>query len=537
MDRNLLLKGQGRQPDILECLANLSSDEVFTPPEIANQMLDLLPEEVWSNPDLKWLDPACKTGVFLREAAKRLMVGLKDAIPDEVERREHIFKNMLHGFAITELTALVSRRTLYYSKDAHGDHAIIHFDNPDGNILYERREHTWKVKGASHKCKQCGAPESIEHKNHTWAGKEKPRYCELCGEQEDVSENPEKCKGMENHAYRFIHLTEKEKQMKFDVIIGNPPYQIDAKDGNRTIPLYNLFFDTAKKLKPEYIAFLIPSRWLAGGLGLTKFRKEMLADTRIRTMVNFPNAEEVFPGVGKSIKGGVQYLIWQRDDSGDCLVEIRRGNKVVESSLRNLGEFDVFVQDGRALPILKKVLTHQEPSITDILAADKEFGISSNYSEYSMSKVSGSIPLYLRKDHQRLKAWIKRSTVSKSVHLINYWKVLVPEAGSDGGQKLPDVVLGESLIAAPPSACTQTYLFFFVVSEDEAKSVNSYLRTRFFRFLVSLRKITQHATRSTYLWVPIQKWDKEWTDEELYKKYRITKSEQKYIESCVEEVS
>ena len=113
--------GQGRIPDILECLANLSNDEVFTPPAVASSMLDLLPEHVWSDPDLKWLDIGCKTGVFLREAAKRLMVGLEEAIPSERDRIDHILGEMLYGVATSHLTGLVARRTLYSATEADSD--------------------------------------------------------------------------------------------------------------------------------------------------------------------------------------------------------------------------------------------------------------------------------------------------------------------------------------------------------------------------------------------------------------------------------
>jgi site-specific DNA-methyltransferase (adenine-specific) len=502
MDRNLLLRGQGHTPDILECLANLSSDEVFTPPEIANQMLDLLPAEVWGSPDLKWLDPACKTGVFLREAAKRLMVGLKDAIPDEVERRDHIFKNMLHGFAITELTALVSRRTLYYSKDAHGDHAIIHFDNPNGNILFERREHTWKGKDGNRRCEQCGAPESIERD------------------------------GMENHAYRFIHLDEKEKQMKFDVIIGNPPYQMSSNGGTRDVPIYHLFVESAKSLKPKFISMIIPSRWMAGGLGLSDFREDMLNDTRISHLVDFFDASKVFPGV--QIRGGVCYFLWDRDINKKCLVTYNEEDEIVGPTERDLGQFDIFVRDARAISILQKVLKFEEAPLSDIMAADKEFGMTSNYSGYTRTKMANCIPLYRIEKMKREQVWMRRVDVKKSVDLVERWKVLLPKASVSGDPK-PRQVLGKAILAPPPSVCTQSYLFLYLNSELEAKNAANYLETRFARFLISLRKITQDTTKSAYKWTPQQDWNSRWTDDDLYAKYGITENEKKYIESLVKD--
>lgn len=502
----MLLEVRG-QPDILEVISSLSSDEVPTPPKVANAVLDLLPTDVWTNPDLRWLDPGTKTGVFLREAAKRLMTGLQEAIPDEGERLKHILKNMMHGVAITELTALMSRRTLYCSKDASGPKSDVQMPTSAGNIWMERVEHEY----VSGKCRVCGASEA-----------------QMEGDNQ------------ENHAYGFIHpagietIAETWSNMKFDVIVGNPPYQMDSDGSNRTMPLYNLFVDQAKALDPSFIAMIIPSRWMAGGLGLTNFRRDMLSDKRIRAIVDFPRAADVFPGV--EIKGGVCYFLWDRDNAGDCMFTIVRDGVASEPAPRRLDEFDVLVRDHRGLEILHKVLAHDEPSFIEIFSADKEFGMTSNYSGYHKTLGVGRIRLYANRGTRRVQGWIERNKITKSAHLIDKWKVLVPKAGSDGGQKLPDVVLGKPIVAPPPSVCTQTYLFAYVDSEQEAKSAESYIRTRFVRFLISLRKISQDATRATYTWVPQQTWNREWTDAELYEKYGITEEEQAYIAEMVKEM-
>jgi len=494
-----------RVPDILECLAQLSSDEVPTPPKLANAMLDLLPAEVWHDPGYRWLDPCSKSGVFLREIAKRLLFdGLVKWEPDFEKRREHIFRNMIYGCGITELTGIISRRTVYYSRHASSDHSVIDFDSDQGNIPFVRAEHNFK----DGRCQVCGAPKDLER-----------------GE------------GRENYAYAFIHEaypTEGMEDMKFDVIVGNPPYQVGSDGNSRTMPIYQHFVRRAIELDPRYVLMITPSRWFATGLGLDEYREVMLADPRIRHLVHHPNAGEVFPGV--EIKGGVSYFLWDHDHSGRCAMTIARGSERYGPTERQLDEFDVLVQDSRALDILRKVLKQNEPSLTEILSVDKEFGMTSNFSAYSLAEASGTVPLYFVRERERTVGWVSDDTLTKSRHLIDTWKVLIPKAGSDGGKQPPDVVLGKPWIAPPPSVCTQTFLFVWVASEDEALSVESYVRTKFFRFLVSLRKIGQDATRSTYTWVPQQDWNQMWSDADLYERYGLTGDEIAFIESQVKEM-
>ena len=511
---------RGRNPDVLTCIANLSNDEVFTPPEFAARLLDTVAAawaadhegaNIWANPDVRFLDPFTKSGVFLREITTRLTEGLKEAIPDLQARVDHILTEQVFGIAITQLTSLLARRSLYCSKHANGEHSIgKSFDNDAGNVWFERVEHSW----SGDKCEFCGASKKT------------------LGRGAD----------QETHAYAFIHTDNISTRiaelfggdMQFDVIIGNPPYQLASDGGTRDIPIYNKFVEQAKKLEPRYLTMVIPSRWMASGLGLSEFRQAMLSDRHIRKLVDYPVAGEIFPGV--EIKGGACYFLWDRDNEGSCDVTTVRGDEVVGPVSRNLGEYDVFVRDSRAVKILNKVLKFEEKSIAEILSVDKEFGWTSNFDGFHEKQKAGDIALHYNRKGKRLVGWVARKDIAKSAHLIDKWKVMVPQAGSDGGQKIPDPVLGSSFIVSSPSVCTQTYLFFYVDSERAAKSIESYIRTRFFRFLVSLRKITQHATRSTYTWVPQQTWTKTWTDELLYEKYGITKKEAAYIESMIRSV-
>ncbi len=488
-------------PDVLTCLANLSSDEVFTPPQLVNRILDMLPAEVWSDKKATFLDPGCKSGVFLREIVKRLDKGLEKDIPNRQKRLNHIFKKQLFGLAITELTELLSRRSVYCSKTANGKYSVCEaFNDPQGNIRFGRVEHTWQ----NERCVLCGASKDQYDRGREW----------------------------ESHAYQFIHSESLEEvfNVKFDVIISNPPYQLGSDGGTRDIPIYNKFVDQAKKLNPRFLSMIIPSRWMASGLGLSEFRRTMLQDRRIRKLVDYERMDEVFPGV--DFEGGVCFFLWDRDNEGDCDVTTVSGDDAFGPVARKLNEYDIFVRDIRALTILKKVLSAGEASITDILSVDKEFGWTSNFTGFHEKQRPNDVALYYNRKGKRLIGWIDRKGVDKSAHLIDTWKVMVPQAYGERGTR-PATVLGPSFIAGSPSVCTQTYLFFYVGSKKAANSLNSYLRTRFFRFLVSLRKITQHATRSTYTWVPQQKWDRTWRDDELYKKYRLTKDDIAFIESRI----
>ncbi len=487
-------------PDILTCLANLSSDEVFTPPALANQILDLLPSKIWTSRETTFLDPCSKSGVFLREITRRLMAGLAKEFPDPQKRANHILTKQVFGIAITEITSLLGRRSLYCSKRADGKYSIATaFSSPQGNLRFKPINHTWEGE----RCKWCGAA--------------KGEY--------------DRAKGLETHAYEFIHTDHPERifNMKFDVIVGNPPYQLGSDGGTRDIPIYNKFVEQAKKLKPRYLSMIIPSRWMASGLGLTEFRQSMLADDQITKLVDYPVANEVFPGV--EIKGGVCYFLWKQGAAGDCEVTTIRGDEVVGPVNRRLSEHDVFVRDSRALTILRKVQKIQAASITEMLAVDKEFGWTSNFRGFHPNEKTGDIPIFFIQG-RRGQGWIKHSEVTKSTHLIDTWKVMIPQAYG-AGETIPHQILGQPFVAPKPSVCTQSYLFIYLTSRKAAESAESYVRTRFFRFLVSLRKITQHATRSTYTWVPQQAWDRTWTDEALYKKYGLTKGEIEFIESRI----
>lgn len=516
-------KLRNRNPDVLSCIANLSNDEVFTPPELANRMLDMVAEawaadhdgaNIWADKTVRFLDPVTKSGIFLREITSRLTDGLAAEIPDLAERVNHILTQQVYGIAITHLTSLLARRSVYCSKFANGKHSIANgFDTEAGNIWFERLEHEWDGE----KCRFCGA------------------------NRRDYDRGEE----LETHAYAFIHTDDVKMRMnelfggdmQFDVVIGNPPYQLGQSGGEAVggfaMPIYQKFVQAAKSLEPRYLIMVTPSRWFAGGRGLDEFRSEMLADTRLRALVDFPDPAEAFPGI--QIKGGVSYFLWDNLWNDACEVTTIEGGKPTSSPMkRYLGAYDIVVRRNEAVPILEKVIA---------LNAKDEFGDLS-------AKVSPIQPFSIRTNFRGAKSpkgmndpirlirnggedFIDRSEVPRNIEWIDEWKVLLGRAYG-AGDTFPHQIYNYPIIAGPGTACTETYLVISrFKNKVEAERFARYLQTRFVRFLVSLRKNTQDIYSERFQFVPDLPMDRDWTDELLYEKYGITEDEVTFINSMI----
>jgi len=503
---------RANQPDILEVIANLSNDAVFTPPRVVNAVLDLLPTEVWSDPTLRWLDPGAKTGVFPREITKRLMVGLADAIPSEEARLSHILTEMIFAIATEEITGMMTRRSLYCSKDASGEFSTVHFADPDGNVWRKRVKHSFDPSGRCRECK--GVEDQLLQPGH------------------------------DNKAYGFIHADgrtqiDKEMNMKFDVIVGNPPYQMeDSGHSASATPIYQLFVEAAINLAPKYVLMITPSRWFVGGKGLDSFRDRMLHDRRLKVLIDFPNLYEPFPLV--KIRGGISYFLWERDYSGPCTVQTMKGGMPDGPAVaRFLDEYDVLVRDNRAVEILekirlKKVRGKPEPTLDSQVSQGKPFGLRTFFHGASSPKgMKSPVKLY---GSQKI-SWIERGQIPQNGSWVDEWKVLMT-AVQGTSAAVETMFLSKPIIAGPGEACTETYVVAARYdTEEQAQHFAKYLRTRLVRYLVSLRKVTQHATRNVYAFVPSLPIDREWTDEELYKRYGITDVEQAYIEEVVREMA
>lgn len=522
-------------PDVLSCLANLSNDEVFTPPEVVNRMLDMLPQELFESTETTFLDPCCKTGVFLREIAKRLlsnqMPGYEDAVeqinakkssgqrlsPDEKffmhqlqTTVDHIFHKQLYGIAITEMTSLVSRRSVYCSKWPNGDYSVSKFDTPEGNIRFKRINHTWE----NGKCKFCGANEEQYSRGET----------------------------LETHAYEWIHTDNLEGifNMKFDVIISNPPYQLSDGSGGSTdsaMPIYQKFIAQSKKMNPKNLIMIVPSKWMVGGRGLDSFRMEMQDDKRLKMMVDYEDASACFPGI--HIDGGVCYFHWAGNYKGKCDYTFISNDGSYLKSTRFLKNdyFDYVIRDNRIQSILEK--TSKDGSFSNIVSSVKPFGIRGflfnepeRYPKANLKDkpYKDSVHIYgvkgIKGGARRVDGYVKRDLATNNLEAIDKFKLFFTTSYSTNAVNPPDAI-----VAGPGEICTETFLLIGPFkNRKEQENCHNYMQTNFFKALLYHGKGTMHVNKSVFGLIPLQDFSESWTDDKLYNKYKLSKVEIDFIE-------
>lgn len=319
--------------------------------------------------------------------------------------------------------------------------------------------------------------------------------------------------------------------MQFDVIIGNPPYQLNVGVESKSfaIAIYHKFIEQAITLNPRYLCMIVPSRWFAGGRGLDDFREKMLNDRRIKEIHDFPDASEVFLGV--EIKGGVNYFLWDREYKGNCRVVSYENGEVISEMTRPLKEegADSFIRDNQAISIYHKVRDFNEKSFSEFVSVQTPFGLLSSFRKYKKKSFENSIKLFATKEI----GFVDKKEVLKNIEWVKDYKVYITKSYG-AGEGFPHQILNIPILGEPNSCCTQTYLVIGpFANEKRCQNVMLYIKTRFFRFLVLLKKPSQDAMRGVYQFVPQQDFDAEWTDEKLYRKYGLTAEEIAYIEKMV----
>jgi site-specific DNA-methyltransferase (adenine-specific) len=339
--------------------------------------------------------------------------------------------------------------------------------------------------------------------------------------------------------------------LKFDAIVGNPPYQMmDGGNNASALPVYNCFVEVAKEIKPNYISMIFPARWFTGGRGLNEFRDRMLNDDQLCKIHDFPDANDCFQGV--EIKGGICYILWTNGYHGDCDIFTHKKNMVFESK-RPLLEKDttVFIRNDIQVSVLKKVQKFREETFNNVMNAGRFFGFHTKVNFYSdgtaeiqtsdgQSMVPAmqeptsvhTVKVYVHGGY----CYIDPQLVPKNKEAVSKYKILLPNAGNPGS-----TIIGRPFISEPNSCSSNTYAVVTfkegLDSRQHAENCMKYIMTKFFRFLVSIKTFTQHMAPAAYSFVPVQDYTMEWTDEKLYEKYGFTDEEIAYIEEAIKPIA
>lgn len=547
--------------DILETITNVGNDEVFTPRKTADMMLDSLPEEVWHNPNYKWLNPATKNGIFEREIAIRLDKGLEDVIPDVEQRRKHILQNMIYSIGQTKFTSNVARRTVYYCSQANRQ--CDGLKAPDGHYVngYAIGNGSWFSDEEGNIKSPCTDHEFVDGSGRrmpsTCAGdnrkKYKCKYCGISGASEYNDKNQR-----ERYAYELIHVDHLvlqrymsdrffggDRKMKFDIIIGNPPYQLSDGGAQASArPIYNLIVNQAMKLQPKYLCMIIPSRWMTGGKGLDNFRSSMISDKHIRLLHDYIDPKECFPS--NEIKGGVCYFLWERDNEGPCKICTHKDGKITVSNryLKEGNVVDVFVRDERLLPLLEKSLAYKGGSFAKIVSPLKPYGLRGDIfkdpSKYALppmseSPIEGGLIIHGLDEHlKRVKRYVPSNYPIPKKDYIKGWKLFVAR---NQGSGLFGETMSEAILAGNNELCTETYVVFGPFeTKTEAENCWKYVKTKFFRAMLGIRKLDQGAAQGVYQYVPLVDFKETWDDRKLYAKFDLSENDIEFIEENVQEM-
>ncbi len=374
----------------------------------------------------------------------------------------------------------------------------------------------------------CKTPMAVSITKRTLVGyRDKPVNAKYFNDLiELIKVTPNQFCSIVSKGFTFWHSND-DNNMKFNAIVGNPPYQVmDGGAKASAMPVYQHFVNIAKMIKPQYISMIMPAKWFNGGRGLDDFRNDMLSDQRISNLFDYVDGHECFPGV--DIAGGVCYFLWDEKHNGRCRVTTQFNSRRVEN-IRILNSGDVFIRHVEELSILDKI-GKEKKHLSDIIHSQKPFGLRT----YVRPMESGDIQLR----YTGGQGPYRRDLITQNESLIDKWKVITSYTTAEhagetdkNGQKR---IISTLEVLEPGVICTETYLLVATFdTKEEAENLLSYIKTRFVRSLIAMITTTQHLARANFRFVPLQDFNKPWTDSELYLKYGLTLDEIAFIESMI----
>ena len=339
-------------------------------------------------------------------------------------------------------------------------------------------------------------------------------------------------KGSHGTAQNFETIQEGSTSMKFDYVIGNPPYQIsDGGAGVSATPIYNRFIEAIKTTHPSAICLIIPAKWYSGGKGLDKFREGMLGDRHISTLVDYSNSLDVFPNV--DVAGGVCYFVWKEAYNGKCKYTNYRNGKAT-TAYRDLNEFQTFIRYPVASEIVKKVKEDGELTLDKVVSSRKPFGLATTAKPMKTGDIT------LRYNGGR--GPYKSTEIRVGTEMIDQWKIIISRLTAEhAGQPAKDGkyrVLSTMELLKPGEICSETYLVAGAFdSKEEATNYMDYLKTQFVRFLILQIAMTQQLSKASFAFVPCQDFTRKWTDKQLIEKYDLSSEEVNYIQGMIKEMA
>lgn len=484
--------------DIFELIPNQKTNQIFTPKKVVKMMINKLEEHdasLFTRTDSTFIDLYMKSGMYITEIVKKLFHNTRKQYKSYHECLKHILENQVFGLAPTPILQGITQSYIFG------------FDTEN----------------------------MISRKNFI---------------QHDLTPEAKQDKAKE----KLQELFNLKENMKFDAVVGNPPYQENdgsGGQGSSAMPIYQYFVNSAKGIKPRIINLVMPTRWYAGGKGLDDFRKQMLDDKTIVEIHDFQNPSIIFPST--NIRGGVCSVLWDNNynNEKDLVKVVSYGDsladkKELKRKLKFDGE-DIFIRHIESLEIVKKIKSQKEfTSFQKYVSSRKPFGLDSKFDRtenFHYTKDGLKDPIICYAKRQKI-GYVDNDKFNFDQNRLNSYKVFTSFANNIGTELNDDNL--NTFIGQPKTICTETYIILgdgLDVNQVVAENISKYFKTKFSRFLHGIAKSNQNGTAKTYKFVPLQDFtsnsDIDWSksiseiDQQLYKKYGLSQEEIDFIERMI----